>query len=277
MHRTASRIVAAVCALGTTAAAHTAYACGACLHPTTQMESEATQVVGHRMLFSVSQQPNDAVGPGRVRGCARVVRVGPAGACARRGGALVGRVVPAHRAAHARHRRVSEPPSRRFVLGHHGDERRHQHHELDWERRRRHGHRTGNGGPVRDGPAVFGGRTSPLRLARFTQLCHSGRPRARHPRLRGRGDGLPRDEAGSGPRRSGHAARPGVTSPGAGLTLPLRMVAGGAGAYVPIHLWAFGEGRYGPQSHPWFVVDPEARLGLGRSPEQLPAARRGRP
>jgi len=48
-----------------------------------------------------------------------------------------------------------------------------------------------------------------------------------------------------------------VTSPGAGLTLPLRMVAGGAGAYVPIHLWVFGEGRYEPQSHPWFVVEPE--------------------
>lgn len=48
-----------------------------------------------------------------------------------------------------------------------------------------------------------------------------------------------------------------VSSPGAGLTLPLRMVAGGAGAYVPLHLWVVAEGRYEPQSHPWFVVKEE--------------------
>ncbi|MFT3771004.1 MAG: DUF2330 domain-containing protein [Minicystis sp.] len=37
-----------------------------------------------------------------------------------------------------------------------------------------------------------------------------------------------------------------VTTPGAGVGLPLRMVAGGTGARTPITLWIFGEGRYQP-------------------------------
>jgi hypothetical protein len=45
-----------------------------------------------------------------------------------------------------------------------------------------------------------------------------------------------------------------VTSPGAGATLPLRMVAAGTGATTPIALWILGEGRYEPQGVPTFRV-----------------------
>ncbi len=45
-----------------------------------------------------------------------------------------------------------------------------------------------------------------------------------------------------------------VTSPGAGLTLPLRMVAAGTGAVTPITLWVMGEGRYEPTNFPSFEI-----------------------
>jgi hypothetical protein len=48
-----------------------------------------------------------------------------------------------------------------------------------------------------------------------------------------------------------------VTSPGAGLGLPLRMVAAGTGAITPITLWIAGEGRYEPANFPSFTIDPE--------------------
>ncbi len=48
-----------------------------------------------------------------------------------------------------------------------------------------------------------------------------------------------------------------VTSTGAGLGLPLRMVAAGTGAITPITLWIAGEGRHEPANFPWFAIDPE--------------------
>jgi hypothetical protein len=47
-----------------------------------------------------------------------------------------------------------------------------------------------------------------------------------------------------------------VTSPGAGLSLPLRMVAAGTGATVGITLWVIGDGRYEPANFTSFTIDP---------------------
>jgi MYXO-CTERM domain-containing protein len=58
------------------------------------------------------------------------------------------------------------------------------------------------------------------------------------------------------PGQGVQAMRPvSVTSPGAGLSLPLRMVAAGTGATVGITLWVVGDGRYEPQNFPSFTVD----------------------
>jgi MYXO-CTERM domain-containing protein len=45
-----------------------------------------------------------------------------------------------------------------------------------------------------------------------------------------------------------------VTSTGAGLSLPLRMVAAGTGATVGITLWVIGDGRYEPQNFQSFEI-----------------------
>jgi MYXO-CTERM domain-containing protein len=47
-----------------------------------------------------------------------------------------------------------------------------------------------------------------------------------------------------------------VTSGGAGLSLPLRMVAAGTGATVGITLWVIATGRYQPQNFQSFVITP---------------------
>jgi hypothetical protein len=46
-----------------------------------------------------------------------------------------------------------------------------------------------------------------------------------------------------------------VTSQGANLALPLRMVAAGTGAITPITLWVLGEGRYETTNLPNFTID----------------------
>jgi hypothetical protein len=47
-----------------------------------------------------------------------------------------------------------------------------------------------------------------------------------------------------------------VTSPGAGLSLPLRMVAAGTGATVGLTLWVVADGRYEPQNFASFIISP---------------------
>jgi MYXO-CTERM domain-containing protein len=47
-----------------------------------------------------------------------------------------------------------------------------------------------------------------------------------------------------------------VTSPGAGLSLPLRMVAAGTGATVGITLWIIGDGSYEPRNFQFFTILP---------------------
>jgi hypothetical protein len=47
-----------------------------------------------------------------------------------------------------------------------------------------------------------------------------------------------------------------ITTPGAGLTLPLRMVAAGTGSTVGITLWVVGQGRYEPVNFPSFTIAP---------------------
>jgi MYXO-CTERM domain-containing protein len=47
-----------------------------------------------------------------------------------------------------------------------------------------------------------------------------------------------------------------VTSPGASLSLPLRMVAAGTGATVGITLWVVADGRYEPKNFSQFVISP---------------------
>jgi hypothetical protein len=46
-----------------------------------------------------------------------------------------------------------------------------------------------------------------------------------------------------------------ITTKGASLNLPLRMVAAGTGATVGITLWVIGEGAYEPQNFPMFKID----------------------
>jgi hypothetical protein len=47
-----------------------------------------------------------------------------------------------------------------------------------------------------------------------------------------------------------------VTASGAGLSLPLRMVAAGTGATVGITLWVVADGRYEPQNFQTFTISP---------------------
>jgi hypothetical protein len=49
-----------------------------------------------------------------------------------------------------------------------------------------------------------------------------------------------------------------ITTPGAGLTLPLRMVAAGTGSTVGITLWVVGQGRYEPENFPTFTIAPSS-------------------
>jgi Uncharacterized protein conserved in bacteria (DUF2330) len=49
-----------------------------------------------------------------------------------------------------------------------------------------------------------------------------------------------------------------VTSPGAALSLPLRMVAAGTGATVGITLWVVATGRYEPKNFPSFTIAPSS-------------------
>jgi hypothetical protein len=46
-----------------------------------------------------------------------------------------------------------------------------------------------------------------------------------------------------------------VTTPGAGLSLPLRMAAVGTGAEVGITIWVVADGRYEPQNFPFFHIE----------------------
>jgi len=47
-----------------------------------------------------------------------------------------------------------------------------------------------------------------------------------------------------------------VTTSGAGMQLPLRMVSAGTGATVGITLWVIGDGRYEPMNFKSFTIDP---------------------
>jgi hypothetical protein len=59
------------------------------------------------------------------------------------------------------------------------------------------------------------------------------------------------------PGQGVQAMRPvSVTTPGAGVTLPLRMVAAGTGATVGITLWVIATGRYEPADFPTFTITP---------------------
>jgi hypothetical protein len=63
------------------------------------------------------------------------------------------------------------------------------------------------------------------------------------------------------PGQNVQAMRPiSVTSAGAGLSLPLRMVAAGSGAIVGITLWVVSEGRYAPQNFPSFTIDASSLI-----------------
>ncbi|MGD0525990.1 MAG: DUF2330 domain-containing protein, partial [Polyangiaceae bacterium] len=59
------------------------------------------------------------------------------------------------------------------------------------------------------------------------------------------------------PGQGVQAMRPvSVTTTGAGLSLPLRMVSAGTGPTVSITLWVVGQGRYEAASFPNFTIDP---------------------
>ncbi|HEY5147030.1 MAG TPA: DUF2330 domain-containing protein [Polyangiaceae bacterium] len=61
------------------------------------------------------------------------------------------------------------------------------------------------------------------------------------------------------PNQGVQAMRPvRVTSPGASLSLPLRMAAVGTGATVGITIWVVSDGRYEPQNFPFFHIDDSA-------------------
>ncbi len=61
------------------------------------------------------------------------------------------------------------------------------------------------------------------------------------------------------PNQGVQAMRPvRVTTPGASLSLPLRMAAVGTGASVGITIWVVADGRYEPQNFPFFHIDDSA-------------------
>ncbi len=61
------------------------------------------------------------------------------------------------------------------------------------------------------------------------------------------------------PNQGVQAMRPvRVTTPGASLSLPLRMASVGTGATVGITIWVVGDGRYEPQNFPFFHIDDSA-------------------
>ena len=49
-----------------------------------------------------------------------------------------------------------------------------------------------------------------------------------------------------------------ITSPGASLSMPLRMAAIGTGVTVGITIWVVSDGRYEPQNYPFFRIDDAA-------------------
>lgn len=51
-----------------------------------------------------------------------------------------------------------------------------------------------------------------------------------------------------------------VTTQGAGIELPLKMVAAGTGAVTTMTLWVLGQGRYETDNFPNFVIAPEAHV-----------------
>jgi hypothetical protein len=58
------------------------------------------------------------------------------------------------------------------------------------------------------------------------------------------------------PNQGVQAMRPvRVTTPGAGLSLPLRMASIGTGAVTGITIWVVADGRYEPQNFPYFHID----------------------
>ncbi len=61
------------------------------------------------------------------------------------------------------------------------------------------------------------------------------------------------------PNQGVQAMRPvRVTTPGASLSLPLRMAAVGTGSSVGISIWVVADGRYEPQNFPFFHIDDSA-------------------
>jgi len=61
------------------------------------------------------------------------------------------------------------------------------------------------------------------------------------------------------PNQGVQAMRPvRVTTPGASLSLPLRMASIGTGATVGITIWVVSDGRYEPQNFPFFHIDDSA-------------------
>jgi Uncharacterized protein conserved in bacteria (DUF2330) len=61
------------------------------------------------------------------------------------------------------------------------------------------------------------------------------------------------------PNQGVQAMRPvRVTTPGASLSLPLRMAAVGTGASIGITIWVVADGRYEPQNFPFFHIDDSA-------------------
>lgn len=61
------------------------------------------------------------------------------------------------------------------------------------------------------------------------------------------------------PNQGVQAMRPvRVTTPGASLSLPLRMAAVGTGTEVGITIWVVADGRYEPQNFPFFHIDDSA-------------------
>src|SRR5271166_1519839 len=61
------------------------------------------------------------------------------------------------------------------------------------------------------------------------------------------------------PNQDVHSMRPvRVTTPGASLSLPLRMASIGTGAVTGITIWVVADGRYEPQNFPFFHIDDSA-------------------
>ena len=234
-----------------------AAACGGCFHPPTQMASDITD---ERMLLCGVDDADDALRPDPVCREPDVLRVGAPDSRDGDRGPERGRALRLGRRADRRRRsrrraELPAPPALRRSL---------------WSRERL---RSAAAGDAAAGAVTV---TKPENVGPYaTVQLHATDSGALDSWLAQNGFDIPADVVPvidayvtEGfdflamkllPNQGVQAMRPvRVTTPGASLSLPLRMAAVGTGATVGITIWVVSDGRYEPQNFPFFHIDDSA-------------------